>query len=595
MALIRQESIDAVLEACDMTEIVAPYTTIRKSGSTYKGKCPFHSEKTPSFTIDPVRKLYHCFGCGEGGNVFRFLEAKEGLNFAEAVKWLADKYGVRLEFEQSSPQQEERRLLRERAFSLLDQASSFYSRMLWESPRAAAAREYLQQRGFSEEVIREFRLGFSPAGGKELLEKANAKGYRQEELVRAGLAGERDGRAYDRFRGRLMFPFTDHRGRVLGFGARVLDDSKPKYLNSPDSDIYHKSDLVFGLGNARQASINEDRIYIVEGYTDVLALCQSGINNAVASMGTALTESQLKEVSRYTGNVYLAFDADAAGQKAMMRALELSRQLTIEVKLVRMPAGTDPAELVVSRGGRERFLELADNALALLEYQVQAALAAADLESAEGRVKAFGTLKPILANAVNAVERDEQSRLIADRLRLSPENVAYLLESGARVGKAPDAGGTDRRVLSHDEISERSFLSVCLAQTGEAGRYLQDMTESYFTTAANRSAFNWVRERIGGIQSGSGPDMASLPPDDPAQAVMPELIIRSETEPYAPQALPELFLRLSAAELLRRIDSLKSRLNDGEDEKGRFQELARLEEKRRRILEHIQSGDFSIT
>ena len=352
---------------------------------------------------------------------------------------------------------------------------------------------------------------------------------------------------------------------------------------------------MFGLGNARQASIGEDRIYIVEGYTDVLALCQAGINNAVASMGTALTESQLKEVSRYTGKVYLAFDADVAGQKAMMRAQELSRRLAIEVKLVRMPPGSDPAELVVSGGGRERFLKLADDALALLEYQVQAALAAADLESAEGRVKAFGALKPILANAVNAVERDEQSRLIADRLRLSPENVAYLLESGARVGTAPDAGGTGRRVLSHDEITERSFLSVCLAQTGEAGRYLQDMTESYFTTAANRSAFNWVRERIGGIQSGSGSDMTSLPPEDPAQAVMPELIIRSETEPYSPQALPELFLRLSAAELLRRIDSLKSSLGDGDDEKDRFRELARLEEKRRRILEHIQSGDFSDT
>jgi DNA primase len=593
VALIRQESIDAVLDACDMLEVVAPYTSIRKSGSTYKGKCPFHSEKTPSFTVDPVRKLYHCFGCGEGGNVFRFLEEKEGLGFADAVKWLADKYGVRLEYEESSPRQEEQRRRRERACSLLDQAASFYTRVLWESSRAAAALSYLHRRGFDDETIRTFRLGYSPAAGDELVRKAQAKGYGREELLHAGLASERGGRLRDRFRGRLMFPFTDHRGRVLGFGARVLDDSKPKYLNSPDSGLYHKSDLVFGLGTARQASTSQDRVYIVEGYTDVLALHQAGITNAVASMGTALTESQLKEVSRFTANVYLAFDADAAGRKAMMRALELSRRLAIDVRLVRMPSGSDPAELIFSPGGKERFLELADGAQALLEYQVQAVLGNADLESAEGRVKAFEALKPILANAVNAVERDEQLRLIADRLRLSPENVAYLMESGPSPGGSAEKGGTRRRVLSRDEITERSFLSVCLAQTGEAGRYLQDMTEAHFTTAANRSAFNWVRDRIGVIQSGSVPDMASLPPDDPAQEVLPELIIRSETEPCSPEALPELFLRLTAAEIGRRIDSLKKGMGEEDGDAGGFRELASLEEKRRRILEHLQSGEFN--
>ncbi len=591
MALIEQASIQAVLDACDMLEVVAPYTTLKKSGSNYMGRCPFHGEKTPSFSVDPSQKLYYCFGCGEGGNVFKFLEKKEGLEFADAVKTLAEKYGVNIHYEASSPGQERRRQERGRLLALLDQAATYYSRVLVEAKPAGAARAYLENRGFKAPVIHAFRLGYSPAAGTALLKAATTTGNDESDLLKAGLVLMRNGRTYDRFRGRLMFPFTDHRGRVLGFGARVLDDSKPKYLNSPDSDIYHKTNLVFGLGNARQSITKEDRVFIVEGYTDVLALHQAGVENAVASMGTALTEQQLREISRFTRNIYLAFDADAAGRAAMLRALELAKKHNLAVRVVEIPAGRDPADLVLDEEGLRTFNELAAAAPTLLEYQVQATLRTAGLDSSQGRVQAFSALKTVLAGAANSIERDEQLRIIADRLRLSPENVAYLMESAPRNDIEED-GGTRRRVLSHEEIAERSFLSLCLANPGEARRYLQLMTDAHFTTEPNRAAFLWVRERLAGKKVHSDMNAARLPLDDKAREALPELMIRSKTETTSPDALPELYFRLCEAELSRRIVAIKSTIVEASDESGDLRELYRLEGRRRDILKVIQDGSY---
>lgn len=599
MALIAQASIQAVLDACDMLEVVAPYTTLKKSGANYMGRCPFHGEKTPSFSVDPAQKLYYCFGCGEGGNVFTFMEKKEGLDFADAVKTLADKYGVSMQYEASSPEQEHRRELRDRLLALLEQAAAYYSRYLVESASAAAARKYLESRGFLKPVIREYRLGFAPAGGASLVKAAAAKGYERGELMAAGLILERDGKPRDRFRGRLMFPFTDHRGRVLGFGARVLDDSKPKYLNSPDSDLYHKTNLAFGLGNARAAITKEDRVFIVEGYTDVLALHQSGVTNAVASMGTALTEQQLREISRFTRNIFLAFDADTAGQTAMLRALEIAKRLNLAVRVVQMPQGRDPADLALAPNGAAAFSDLADRAPSLLEYQVQSTLAASGLESSQGRVRAFSALKQVLAGASSSMERDEQLRIIADRLRLSPENVAYLMQS-APLNDRDQEGGTRQRVLSHEEIAERSFLSMCLANPGEARRYLQLMTDAHFTTETNRSAFNWIKERLVAGKDEPGIDAVRVPMDSKAREIFPELVIRSKTEESAPEALPEYYFRLCEAELSRRISEIKSKVVDaggmdtGADSSGdaRLKELYRLEDRRREILKLIQSGSY---
>ncbi|MHB0914141.1 MAG: DNA primase [Thermoleophilia bacterium] len=591
MALIRQSCIQAVLDSCDMLEVVAPYVTLKRSGSNYMGRCPFHEEKSGSFSVDPGQKLYYCFGCGEGGNAFTFVEKKEGLDFADAVKFLAEKFGVRMEYEESSPEQDERRKLLERDYSLLEQAAGYYSRVLWDSPSAAPALSYLRERGFTDATIREFRLGYSPGSGSSLMKAAAGKGYQAEELERVGLVRTRDNRSYDYFRGRLMFPFTDHRGRVLGFGARVLGDAKPKYLNSPDSHVYHKSRLLFGLGNARQSMAREDQVFIVEGYTDVIALHQVGIRNVVASMGTALTEQQLREVSRFTRKILLAFDADAAGQQAMLRVQDTATRLNLSAAVIAMPDDLDPAEMVLAEGGEKKFRELAAAAPTLLEYQVHAALSSFDLNRAEERVRAFPELKKVLGSSRDPVERDELMRVISDRLRLSAENVAYLMESAPDQAEGAD-GGRQVRVLSQDELAERNFIILCIARPGEAGRFIQEMTEAHFTSDGNRAAFKWVCQRLKsdrGAAAMAGP----FSPEELRQVPdLPELVIRAEAESSEPDALPEMFLRLREADLRRRIGSLKAGLDADDESSDDFNEMCRLERSRRKILELIQTGSY---
>ena len=303
MALIAQGSIEQVVAAADMVEVVGQYTDLKKAGANFSGRCPFHEERTPSFSVNPAEKLYYCFGCGAGGNLIGFVMAKENMDFPEAVEYLADKYGIALEYEESSARGDAERRRRERLRALLEQATVYYERVYRDAKAAAPAREYLARRGLSDEVCRAFRVGYSLPGWERLREAALAKGFGEQDLLDAGLVipGKR-GRPYDRFRGRIMFPLGDERGRTLGFGARTLGDEKPKYLNSPETPLYHKSEALFGLDKAKAAARQEDRVYVVEGYTDVMALAQAGVANVVASMGTALTEQQLGRMSRLTRN-----------------------------------------------------------------------------------------------------------------------------------------------------------------------------------------------------------------------------------------------------------------------------------------------------
>ncbi len=343
MAVIAQVSIEQVKAVADMVEIVGTRTQLRKSGARWMGKCPFHEDRTPSFSVDPADKLFYCHGCGKGGDLISFVRETEGLDFVGAIEWLADRYRIPLEYEETSPQVEAGRKRKERLLALLEQAATYYGRTLWESPAGEPVRAYLAERGLADEVCKEFRLGLSP-GGVVLAQKARAKGYAQEELVASGLVNRRGN---DYYAGRLVFPLADGRGRVLGFGARRLRDDDPipaKYVNSPESELFRKSSLVYGLHLARATIAKEDRAVVVEGYTDVLALHQAGLKPVVASMGTALTEPQLKELRRLTRHLYLCFDADAAGDSATLRGMELAVRAGFDVRVVPLPAGLDPAD-----------------------------------------------------------------------------------------------------------------------------------------------------------------------------------------------------------------------------------------------------------
>src|SRR5215211_5369202 len=355
MGRFTPDTIDRVRDAVDMVELVGAKTDLRRVGSRFLGLCPFHDERTPSFSVDPAKKLYHCFGCGEGGDAIGFVQQTEALDFPDAVETLAERYHVRVERVEDDPRVEQRRRRQERLRSLLDRAARFYSAYLWESGEAKKARDYLGERGFSEEVLREFRVGYSPS-------------------------------AWDRFRGRIMFPLADARGRVLGFGARSMGDGRgPKYLNTSENELYHKGRQLFGIDLAKQHAARGGREVVVEGYTDVLALHQAGVRDAVAIMGTALTQEQLAELAKVgdstrRGTIYLALDADRAGREAMLRAARLAEDRGVDLRVVDMPEGTDPADLVAADGAAA-FTERMERAVPMIEFQVRRVLADADLDT----------------------------------------------------------------------------------------------------------------------------------------------------------------------------------------------------------------------
>jgi DNA primase len=442
MAVIKASSIEQAKAAADMVDIVSARTQLRKVGSRWTGRCPFHEERTPSFSVNAVDKLFHCFGCGKGGDLITFVKETEGVDFAGAVEWLADRYRIELEYEESSPQQEAGRRRRDRLLALLEQAATFYTRHLWDAPGGEPVRAYLAERGLGEEVCREFRLGLSP-GGAVLAQKARAKGYADEELVGAGLLNRRGN---DYFAGRLIFPLADARGRVLGFGARRLHEDDPiraKYVNSPEGELFRKGSLVYGLHRARQTVAKEDRAVVVEGYTDVLALHQAGLSSAVASMGTSLTAPQLKELRRLTRRLFLCFDADAAGESATLRGMELAVKEGFDVRVVTLPAGLDPAD---AADGFEERLQVAEGYLA---YRVRL-----EIERAPSRQDAFGRVQEILTQARAGPEREDVARYASDRL-----GVPVRLAAGA----AEQLTKVQRRVLDAGERLERDALAGCVA------------------------------------------------------------------------------------------------------------------------------------
>ncbi len=604
MARIARASIDQVQAAVDMVDLVGQYTQLRKAGSNYSGRCPFHEERTPSFSVNSVEKLFYCFGCGAGGNLFGFVQQKEGLDFAAAVEYLADRYGIALEYEESDARGDGERRRRERLRSLMEKATAYYERVLLESPSAAQAREYLARRGLSETVCREFRLGYSMPGWNALRDAARGARYTDEELIAAGLVipGKR-GEPYDRFRGRVMFPLADDRGRTLGFGARTMGDEKPKYLNSPEAALYHKSEALFGLDKARSAASGEDRIYIVEGYTDVLALVQAGIANVVASMGTSLTEQQLQRLARVTRNLYLCFDADAAGIGAMSRALSLGRRLGLALRVVRVPDGLDPADYVLSAAGADGFRQLVGHAQTLLQFHVRLALDSNDLSRPDGRARAFARLKEVLSEAATPIERDEELRYVSDRLGLSDEAVGYLLRKDGRASAGGDrqpagsraaegaAGRTDvaKAAIGGSHELEVRFLAGCLAEPATGRAVFAGVDEGFFAGAETRSAFRLVKARLEAKSAGNTLQTAhegeALDESDEAFA---EVIVRAGRERFSETVVRELFLRLQEARVSRLIARLKLRGEARMDDQQR-DELAQLYGVRQRLREAIRA------
>ncbi|HSD79843.1 MAG TPA: DNA primase, partial [Solirubrobacteraceae bacterium] len=430
MARYTDASRERVRDAVDMADLVGQRVELRRAGSNrYTGLCPFHDERSPSFGIDPAQKVFYCFGCGEGGDLFRYVELTEGVDFKGALELLADRYGVELELEEEDPQAAERRKQRERLLELLERTAGWYVRVLWESDEAAPARAYLLGRGLQEPILREFRVGYAPSAWDRVFVASQRAGYSARELFDAGLAqrGKDGGRLFDRFRRRIMFPLCDARGRVLGFGARAIGaDQQPKYLNSSDGAVYHKGRHLFGADVARVHATKAGRVILAEGYTDVIALHQAGLRNTVGLMGTALTEDQVGELARLAPVVLLALDADSAGQEAMLRAARVAAGRRLELRVVPLPAGLDPADLV-ARQGAEAIRESVERSVPFVRFRVERELDAGDVDGAEGKDRVIDALRPVFATLPPSALREELLALVADRVAIAPSLVASWL------------------------------------------------------------------------------------------------------------------------------------------------------------------------
>src|SRR3954449_799136 len=509
MGLYTKDSIDRVKEAVDMVELVGARTDLRRVGSRWTGLCPFHDERTPSFSVDGERGFYHCFGCSASGDAIGFVQEIESLTFAEALESLADRYGVELKREEEDPRAEEERRRRERLLKLIERTAAYYERVLWESPEAAHAREYLAGRGLEEDVLRAFRVGYSPSAWDKILMAAQRDGFSREELLAAGLAQRnRNAQVYDRFRARIMFPLSDARGRVLGFGARALRDERgPKYLNTSENSIYHKGRQLFGIHQARAAAASAGRIVAVEGYTDVLALHQAGIKEVVAIMGTALTQEQLAELRRAAATAYFALDADSAGQEAMLRAAHMAKERGLELLVVQLPEGRDPAELIAQEGA-EAFGKLLDGALSVAEFEVRRVLAAADLTTPRGRDRALSEARPIVNSVpANTATRDELLRYVADRLDVDRKYVMSH-ESSVRGGPAEtESAPSAIRPLDALAKYERDFLTMCVASEELGREYLERVGPEHFS-------FELLRAVRGYLLDHWGQALDDLPEDD---------------------------------------------------------------------------------
>jgi DNA primase len=518
MARIKDSSVEAVKAGADFVAVVEERTQLRKAGARLLGRCPFHEERTPSFSVNPVDKLFYCYGCHKGGDMVSFVREVQGLDFVGAIEWLADRFRIPLEYEEVSPEAQARRNRRERLLQLLESATAFYERTLWDTEVGSFARDYLKGRGLDEAVCREFRLGLSLAGNR-LERKALEKGFSREELRAAGLTRQRGG---DYFQRRLLFPLADARGRVLGFQARKLYDDDPlqgKYVNTPESELFHKGSVVYGLDRARAAIAREDRVVVVEGNADVLALKQAGLDHVVACQGTALTERQLAELGRLTKRLWLAFDGDAAGESATLRGMALAAAEGFDVKIVTLPSGVDPAD------DPQAFAERVRTAEPYLVYRVRA-----EIERAEDREAGFRRVKELLDAAPESPERHDAWRRANSLLNLTVQ----VQGTGGSHAAAP----ASPRVLDAGAKLEGNALAGVLAYPA-LRPVLAELTPDHFDVPVHRA----VRAHL----------VDGSPLDDDGLAALAELDARAATDGIGEAAGKEFLLRLRERELRREL------------------------------------------
>ncbi|HET8561776.1 MAG TPA: DNA primase [Marmoricola sp.] len=607
---IREESIAEVRERARIDDVVSSYVTLRNAGGgNLKGLCPFHDEKSPSFNVTPSRGVYHCFGCQAGGDVIRFVMEMDGLGFTETVERLAEKFGVELRYEEGGPARPSGGPQRPRLIEAHKVAAEFFVAQL-ARPEALVGRQFLDERGFDADAAQTFGVGFSPRGGEELLRHLRQKGFTDKELVASGLVAEGRG-LYDRFRGRLMWPIRDTSGDVIGFGARRLFDDdriEAKYLNTPETPIYKKSQVLYGIDLARREIARSSQAVIVEGYTDVMACHLSGVRTAVATCGTAFGDDHARVVRRllqdhdeFRGEVIFTFDGDAAGQKAALRAFEGDQNFAGQTYVAVEPGGLDPCDLRLQQG-EPAVRELVARRIPLYRFVLANVVHRYDLDRADGRIDAVREAAKLVTSIRDRSKVDAFARELAGMVGLDPNDVQREVRRAAARGGAPataPTGGPQRSELPDPRDQrlaiERETLKLVVQQPELVGRAADDVGPEDFTHGAYRAV--WEAVSGAGGPSAAGAQWLARLRDATADERVRSLLNALAVEPLLTRKEPDAGYvgqhvnRLRELTAMRRIADLKSRLQrtnpveEAVDYNRMFGELVALEQHRRNLRE----------
>lgn len=503
--------LDELKARSDITEIVSGYVSLKRRGKNMVGLCPFHNEKTPSFNIYPENGSFYCFGCGTGGDVITFIRRIENLDYMEAVRFLAQRAGLNVPEDQVDDGMAR---LRSRILEINRETARFYHRILM-GEEGKAGLSYLTGRGLSLRTIRHFGLGFSPAGRFQLCDHLRGMGYSDEELITANVAFKsRSGRAMDRFNNRVMYPIIDLRGNVIAFGGRILTDEKPKYINTNDTPVYHKSNGLFAMNFAKNT--DSGQLILAEGYMDVISLHQAGFTQAIASLGTSLTTEQARLISRYAKEVVICYDSDSAGQKATARAIPILREAGLLVRVMSVPDGKDPDEFIRSHGeeGRLRFQKLLDACGNDVEYQLQKLKSQQNIQTESGRVQYLNAAAEVLAGIQNPIERDVYAGRLAEEAGVERSSVLLLIRQLDRkrekirrkqelrtaqqeVGAVKDRVNPEKKDHLRAAAAEEGLIAHLFSHPDDAENLRAKIPPEKFCTAFNRRVYGLLLEKIG--------------------------------------------------------------------------------------------------
>jgi DNA primase len=604
---IRQEDVDAVRARSDIVKVISEHLQLKKAGGDrFVGLCPFHPEKTASFSVSPSKQAYYCFGCTEGGDLFRFIQKIENLSFTEAVERLASQAGITLRYEGESKADRRTAGRRQVLHRAIAEAARLYYRMLLDGREGAEARAYLAERGLTKESAERFEIGYAP-GYPDFLLKRLTRSYSAEVLVEAGLVSkDAEGNLRDRFRGRVMFPIHDLSGNAVGFGGRLLagpraPQNAAKYVNSAESPVYHKGSLLYNLNRAKPDITRSGRTFLVEGYTDVIALDQVGVREAVATCGTALGEDHIRLLSRFTERMVLAFDSDEAGARAAERAFAFHERYPVDLSVLVLPEGQDPADFALANGEQagERFEALLEGAVPLVAYMIERSLTGRPLEHAEDKARAVKAALPHVAGLQDPVLRERYAAVLAERVGVSVNAVLLELDREAGAPGAPADAAAPSRVSPAQKV-EREALKLLVQAPHLTVHRLGELRTEHFSIPTHQKAFELIRETT------DAPPGAIIGRAQQAGEQVERLIARLAIDSLelfgdpGPQYADQLFFRLEEFLFKRQADEIRGRLEKlnplkvEEEYAALYDQFVRLEGARRQAREAAEAVGSSL-